>query len=134
VLPQEKMPNAIAFTLPAGSGDRQNMIQTYINNRRFTNPGHVGHDVPAETLHQIAKLGRLPVSRRRVMGLPEEGDQTPDLLRMNLRAKDIQHEQTSSFLNYKPLCCGLLQTKCCRPYTYRSCSMARQPSLSSARC
>jgi hypothetical protein len=89
------VPNAIAFTLPAGwaavfditawhaglantgPGDRQNMIQTYINNRRFTNPGHIGHGVPAETLHEIAKLGRLPVSRRRVMGLPEEGDLKP---------------------------------------------------------
>lgn len=95
-LPLEKMPGTIAFTLPAGwaaifdisawhtglanrgPGDRQNMIQTYIKNRAFTNPGHRGHGVPAETLHQLAKLGRLPPSRRRVMGLPLEGDLHPE--------------------------------------------------------
>jgi hypothetical protein len=94
-LPLEKMPNSIAFTLPAGwaaifdiscwhtglanlgPGDRQNMIQTYIQNRRFTIPGHRGHCIPPQMLHEIAKLGRLPASRRRVLSLPEEGDLKP---------------------------------------------------------
>ena len=88
------MPNSIGFTLPAGwaaifditswhtalansgPGARQNMIQTYIKSPSFSNPGHKGHDIPPDMLHEMAKLGRLPPARRQVLGLPE-GDLEP---------------------------------------------------------
>ena len=93
-LPLDKMPNSIGFTLPAGwaaifditswhtalanngPGARQNMIQTYIKSPSFSNPGHKGHDIPPDMLHEMAKLGRLPPERRQVLGLPE-GDLEP---------------------------------------------------------
>ncbi len=88
-LPLEKMPNALAFTLPAGwaaifditcwhtalgnhgPGERQNMIQTYVQTPSFSSPAHVGHGIPAPMLHELAKLGRFHPSRRKLLGLPE---------------------------------------------------------------
>ena len=88
-LPLEKMPNALAFTLPAGwaaifditswhtalgnhgPGERQNMIQTYVQSPSFSSPAHVGHGIPAPMLHELAKLGRFHPTRRKLLGLPD---------------------------------------------------------------
>jgi hypothetical protein len=92
------MPNTLGFTLPAGwcavfditawhtglnndgPHDRQNMIMSYMQQPRFSEAraGPGGESViPPPTLHRLEKLGRLPPARRRVLGLPEEGDLQP---------------------------------------------------------
>ena len=48
-----------------------------IKSRNFSTPAHVGHGIPPELLHEMAKLGRLPASRRQVLNLPEDGDLKP---------------------------------------------------------
>ena len=90
-LPLAKIPNSMAFAAPAGWAaifdittwhtglnndgphDRQNMIMSYMQAPRFSQPRQAVRDVVDQTVwRRMAKLGRLPASRRRVLGLPED--------------------------------------------------------------
>lgn len=92
-LPLDSIPNHVAFTCPAGwcaifdiaawhtalhnagPGDRQNMIMSYMQQPRFSTAGSGNHaGISHEFLEQMDQLGRMPQRRRRVLGLPEEGE------------------------------------------------------------
>ena len=92
-LPHDSIPNPIAFPAPAGwaaifdisawhtalhnrgPGDRQNMIMSYMQQPRFSQAGNGNAaGIPRDFLGRMDQLGRMPAGRRRVLGLPEEGD------------------------------------------------------------